>query len=424
MTNTISNATLNQQYTKIKHSSGLDIMLCPMHGFSTTYAMFAAKVGSIDVTFKTQKEDDFVSVPAGIAHFLEHKMFESQEGDTFAQYAKTGASANAFTGFDKTAYLFSCTDNFEQSLRILIKQVTEPYFTKENVDKEQGIIAQEIQMYDDNPGWRVMFNLLQSLYHNNPIKTDIAGDIQSISEIDADLLYRCYNTFYNLNNMALVICGNFDQQSAVTIIDEMLKPAEPIVVDRKPVTEPYNVVKSKVEQSFPVSMPLFQLGFKIPPANGTGMLKKSIIGEVLLDVLCGEASDLYRKMYDSMLINASFGSEILGGRDYICAMIDGESQKPDEVRDAINSQIANLQKNGVDEQDFMRCKKAAYGRYVSAYCKPESLAHFILTSHFAGLDDAYKSLEIISQITITDLNDFLQKDIEIQNSSLSVINPV
>ena len=186
----IKSARLGQEMVKIKHPSGLTMLLCPMLGYSTAYATFTANVGSVDTGFKTQDDDAFVDVPEGIAHFLEHKMFENEDGDAFAKYAKTGASANAYTSFDKTAYLFACTDRFEESLEILLDFVRRPYFTKESVQKEQGIIGQEIRMYDDDGEWRVQFNLLQALYHNHPVRIDIAGTVESIAEIDDQLLYR------------------------------------------------------------------------------------------------------------------------------------------------------------------------------------------------------------------------------------------
>ncbi|WP_312640611.1 EF-P 5-aminopentanol modification-associated protein YfmH, partial [Hydrogenoanaerobacterium sp.] len=221
----ISSERLGENYVKIKHSSGLTMLLCPKPQFSSAYALFGAEIGSIDTTFKTSKDNDFVTVPAGIAHYLEHKLFESEDGDAFERYAKTGASANAYTSFDKTAYLFSCADNFKESIEILLDFVTHPYFTEETVRKEQGIIGQEIKMYDDNPDWRVLFNLLGALYVNNPVRVDIAGTVESIAEIDADLLYRCYNTFYNLNNMVLVVAGNFEIDTVLEAADRILKPA-------------------------------------------------------------------------------------------------------------------------------------------------------------------------------------------------------
>ena len=266
----IKSSRLSEEYLQINHPSGLTMLLYPMEGFSTAFAMFSTKYGSIDTCFKTQKDSDFVTVPAGIAHYLEHKMFESEDGDAFERYAQTGASANAFTSFDKTSYLFACSDRFEESLEILLDSVTHPYFTKETVEKEQGIISQEIKMYEDDPGWRVMFNLLQSMYHNNTVKIDIAGTVESIAQIDAELLYRCYHTFYNLHNMVLTVAGNFDPQQVLKVADRILKPAEPISIEKKTEDEPREVERKRFVQYLPVATPMFYIGFKAPNAGEKG----------------------------------------------------------------------------------------------------------------------------------------------------------
>ena len=271
---TITSPALGEKFLRVEHPSGLTILMCPMEGYSTAYAMFAAKVGSIDTTFKTEKEDDFVEVPAGIAHFLEHKMFECEDGDAFAKYAKTGANANAFTSFDRTAYLFSCTGNFRESLEILLDFVSRPYFTPETVQKEQGIIGQEIRMYDDDPGWRSLFNLLESLYHNNPVRLDIAGTTESIAQISSELLYRCYRTFYSLGNMVLTVAGSFDPAEVLAVADSILKKGEEVTIQWRKAQEPREVAASYVEQSLPVSTPLFQIGFKGPAGSSKENLRR------------------------------------------------------------------------------------------------------------------------------------------------------
>lgn len=214
---------LKEKLYEIDHKSGLKIFVMPKENYKSTYAVIGTKYGSIDTCFKRSDKADFTRVPEGIAHFLEHKLFESEELDAFTRYAETGASANAYTSFDKTCYLFQCSDRFEDSLRILLDFVTHPYFTKETVEKEQGIIGQEITMYYDVPGWMGTFNLLRCLYKNHPVRIDIAGTVESISQITDKLLYDCYNTFYNLNNMALAVVGNVDPERVVKICDEMLE---------------------------------------------------------------------------------------------------------------------------------------------------------------------------------------------------------
>ena len=420
MSETIKSARLGEQYERIEHSSGLTILLCPMRGYSTAYALFATKYGSVDTRFKTGEDADFADVPAGIAHFLEHKMFESEQGDAFALYAKTGASANAYTSFDRTAYLFSCTDNFKESMDILLNTVTTPYFTAETVQKEQGIIGQEIKMYDDSPEWRVFFNLLGALYHENPVREDIAGTVESIAQIDADLLHRCYRTFYNLRNMVLAVAGNFEPKDVLDAADRILKPAADISITRGTFAEPESVRESRVEQKLPVALPLFQIGFKGVAGTEAENIRGQVIDEVLLDIIAGESSPLYRRLYDEGLINQTFGSEAMASRDYALNMFAGESRDPDKVFEEIKGQVAKLRENGVEKSAFERVKKAVWGRYVGMYGKVEAVAGLMVAAHFADLP-LYALLDMAAGLTLEEANARLERNFDIENSALSVI---
>ena len=420
----ISSQVLGQSYSTIRHPSGLTILLCPMQGYSTAYALFAAKVGSIDTTFKTQQDDGFVTVPAGIAHFLEHKMFECEDGDAFAKYAKTGASANAFTSFDRTAYLFSCSDNFEQSMEILLDFVSKPYFTPETVAKEQGIIGQEIRMYDDSPDWRSMVGLLEALYQKNPVKLDIAGTVESIAQIDADLLYRCYRTFYNLNNMVLAVAGNFEAQTVIDLADRILPTAEVMEIQRQTVDEPREVVALLTRRSLPVSTPQFEIGFKGLPGTEKENLLHQVQNEVLMEILCGESSPLYRCLYDSGLINATFEYEVLGGRDYMTCMYGGESRDPEEVYRQLCAEADRLRREGLDREAFARCRKASYGRYIGMYSRVDAVAGLLVLSHFAGLSNMYELLDALRDMTVEDLERRLAEDFDPRYSAISIIDPV
>ena len=417
----ISSSRLKENYVKIVHPSGLTLLLCPMEGFLGTYALFAAKYGSIDTRFKTSDDKDFVTVPAGIAHFLEHKLFENEECDAFVRYAKTGASANAYTSFDRTAYLFSCTDNFKESLDILLDFVTDPYFTPETVQKEQGIIGQEIKMYEDNGDWRVFFNLLGALYHHNPVKVDIAGSIDSIARIDADLLHRCYRTFYNLGNMVLAVAGNFDIQTVLEAADRILKPAPDCEIERSKVNEPDGVVMRRVEQNLPVASPLFQIGFKAKSGETEAQtMLQSIRDEVLLDIIAGESSPLYRRLYDDGLINQTFGSESMTGRDFAINMFGGESRDPDKVYAEITADIARMQSQGIPSEQFARCKKSAYGRYIGSYSRIQPIASMMVQSHFSGLD-LYAPLEAVADLTLEDINLRLKEGFNVEHSAISIV---
>lgn len=410
---------------KLRHSSGLNLLLYPMKGFSTAYATFTTDLGSVDVGFKTQRDQEMVEVPAGVAHFLEHKMFENEDGDAFEKYAKTGASANAFTSFDKTSYLFACTDRFEESLEILLDFVRRPYFTKESVQKEQGIIGQEIRMYDDSGDWRVMFNLLEALYQAHPVRLDIAGTVESIAEIDADLLYRCHRTFYNLNNMVLCVAGNFTPEQVLRVADKVLKPdPEPVEIQRKRFDEPRGVAKKLAEQKLSVAAPLFEFGFKGISGAPLDNLKNQVLDEILADVLCGESSALYRRLYDAGVINATFDSEVMSGRGYHCALFSGESRDPKRVAAELAAEAARLRREGIDKELFELCRRATYGRYIGMYGKPEPVAGLMSAVYFAGGDDICLPLETVVSASAEDLQARLEESFDPDHSALSIVWPV
>lgn len=415
----ISCRRLDEQYTRIEHPSGLTLMLCPMKGFSGAYALFATRCGSIDDSFSVE-EGEFTQVPNGIAHFLEHKLFESEEGDAFAQYAKTGASANAYTSFDRTAYLFSCTDRFDESIEILLKLVTTPYFTEQTVSKEQGIIGQEIRMYDDDPDWRVYFNLLGALYQKHPLRIDIAGTVESISEITSETLYTCYNAFYNLNNMVLSVAGNFDIDTVIKACDKLLKPAAPVKVKTREIDEPEQVRTRRVEQKLEVASPLFQIGFKGTPKSYRENILSQVTGELVLDVIAGESSELYRDLYDEGLINSVFGSEVMAGPNYLVNIFSGEAKNPDAVFERIIKGIEALQQNGITDEDFERAKKAAYGRYVDIYNSVESMAGMMVLASLADFN-AYEPLEMLGELTLNDAQAYLRENFDTSRCALSIV---
>ncbi len=418
--NKVVSERLGEEYISLTHSSGLKMKLYQMKGFSSAYAMFATEYGSIDVEFKTNKDEDFIKIPAGTAHFLEHKLFESEEGDAFSRYAATGASANAYTSFDRTAYLFSCADNFEESIEILLDFVTNPYFTPETVQKEQGIIGQEIRMYDDSPDWRVMFNMIEKMYSKNSVREDIAGTKESIAQITADMLYRCYRTFYNLNNMVLVVAGNFEVEAVLRAADKILKKSEDITIERKLQEEPNDVEQNYVEQKLPVADPMFEIGFKGISINKEENFKGSVLDEIVQEVMIGESSELYSKLYDDGLINADFGKEAFAGRDYIMMLFSGESKEPERVFAEIKKKVAEVIEKGVDEKRFEMCKKAMYGKYIRMMDITENVANLLLSSHFAGTDP-YELIEVIAKADAQTINKRMKECYNAERSVLSVI---
>lgn len=419
----VQSPRIHEQYIRMEHESGLTILLYPMKGFSTAYALFGTKYGSVDNCFKTGDDADFVTVPDGIAHFLEHKLFESEDGDAFTLFAKTGAEANAFTSFDKTCYLFSCADNFEESLKALVTFVQAPYFTQQTVEKEKGIIGQEIRMYEDLPSWRVMFNLLEGLYVNNAVKVDIAGTVESIAKIDADLLYRCYHTFYNLSNMVIAVAGNFDPETAENIIVDGLKESKPVSIERKGYDEPREANKKEVVQNLDVAIPLFYFGYKVEPADGAmDGLKQQIELEILLDVLAGPTSDFYNEMYREGLLNANFGTEVFGGRGFLATMLGGESKDPRAVLAAFNKMIAEKKQSGLSEEDFLSCRNALYGKALKGINDAENTATAMLSYEMMDVG-LFDMMEVIADTAFSDVEKRFASDFDEVCQSLSIVYP-
>lgn len=404
----------------IKHSSGLDIYVCEMNGFSTTEALFGTKYGSINTMFKTKNDKQYTVVPEGIAHFLEHKLFENEDCDAFALYAQTGANANAYTSFDRTCYLFSCSDNYIKSLEILLDFVQKPYFTKETVDKEQGIIGQEIQMCNDNPGWKVLFNMLQGMYHNHPVRIDIAGTIESIAQIDADLLYKCYNTFYNLHNMGLVIAGNVKTDEVLEVADRLLKPCENQELETVFEEEPYEVVKHDVTEHLPVGSPIFNIGIKCRPENGNARIKAEMECMIALNVLADPSTPLYKKMMDDGLINSTFCVEAFTGDGFFSLIFSGESESPERVREYIVNEIESAKINGLDKKMFNTIKKSTYGMMVRISNNPEAVASNLISAYMSGVEP-YQSIKILSEMTYDDVQRCLIERFDTNNMTMSVI---
>lgn len=410
------------QYTHIHHKSGLDILVCEMEGFSTTEAMFGTKYGSINTQFKTAADTDYCTVPEGIAHFLEHKLFENEDCDVFNLYAKTGANANAFTSFDKTCYFFSCSDHFKASLEILLSFVQSPYFTPESVAKEQGIIGQEIRMCDDNPDWRVFFNMLCGLYQKHPVRIDIAGTIDSIAQITDDLLYRCYRTFYNLHNMVLAVAGKCTVDEVLEVADRLLKPCENQKLETVFPSETLDIVRGETTESAAVGQPLFNLGIKCAPKTGLANLKAEMEAHIAMRTLAGTSSPLYQNMLKSGLINESFSTEIFNGDGFFTVIFGGESRDPRSVREQISTALTETQKTGLDAAMFTECKKTTYGALVRKLNNVSAVTESLVSAHMAGCG-LYDTLQVLSEMTLEDCNRFLREEIDVNRMTLSIINP-
>ncbi len=417
---TIRNELLNEEYYEIDHSSGLKIFVMEKPDYSGAYAIFGTKYGSVDTCFKLEAEKEYTTVPEGIAHFLEHKLFESEELDAFTRFAETGANANAYTSFDRTCYLFQCSQEFEKNLEILLDFVKAPYFTEETVQKEQGIIGQEIRMYQDSPDWQVLFNLLRGMYTDNPVRIDIAGTIESIAQINADLLYSCYNTFYNLSNMALAVVGNVKKEAVIAIVDKVIKPEAPVKFEQIIPEEPKAVAQKLIEEEMGVDIPKFALGFKDNLTATVPSAKKALTVSIALDIIAGKVSPLYSELMEKGLINPSFSKEYFIGRGFAAPMFSGESSDPEAVKNAIIEKIEEIKKNGISEEDFGVSLKKMYGMAVLAFNDVDDMANSIIDAYFNG-QSLFDTVELYKSVTGEDIEKAIEESFDTENCCLSVI---
>ena len=398
----IENKRLNETMYIGEHETGLGVFVIPKKGCVKKYATFATKFGSVNNRFIPLGETEPYTIPDGVAHFLEHKMFEQPDGtNAFDKFALYGANANAFTSFNHTNYLFSCTDNFTESFEHLLSYVQEPYFTKENVDKEQGIIGQEIRMYDDDGQWAVMFNLLKALYHVNPVRIDIAGTVESIAKIDKDVLYKCYNTYYNPSNMVVCVVGDVEPEQVFASVEKVIKTDRPSgkvcsIFDE----EPKSVCQKYIEAKASVSLPLFNIGFKDNYLKeGDELLKREIAVEIISRILFGRSSTLYTSMYEEGLINENFGTDNSTEAEFACAVICGESEKPAEVKERIMKEINSKHEECFDSDEFERIKRAFYGSYLRGFNNVETIGNMVTRYILAGINifsfaDAFECVDL------------------------------
>lgn len=416
---TIESSLVKDKYYVVNHPSGLTIYVYPKEGYKSTYAIFGTKYGSVNTRFKIDGGEE-ITVPDGIAHYLEHKLFESEDGDAFARYAATGANANAYTSFDKTCYLFSCTEKFEEALEILLDFVQSPYFTAETVAKEQGIIGQEIKMYDDSPDWRVMFNTLIGMYHKHPVRIDIAGTVESIAEITAEKLYECYNSFYNLHNMVLCVAGNATVEQVISVADRMLKPCEKHNIENIFEDEPYEVAQEYIEQKFPVTIPLFSLGFKENVGKESATAEQLAYTDILLFMMASSSSKLYNKLLDEGLINATFYYEHQEGPNYAAVIFGGESRNPKKTAEIIKDAIREFKSNGIDKEEFELAKRAVYGDAVSSFNSTDGIANTLVDMHFNNRE-IFSYVDCISKAEVEDVEKRLSEMLDPDNCTLSVV---
>ncbi|MBQ4509845.1 MAG: insulinase family protein [Clostridia bacterium] len=424
---TKENKMLNEKYYTFKHKSGLEVYVIPKK-MTTSYAIFATRYGAVDNKFKLDTDKKFTVVPDGIAHFLEHKLFECEGGiDAFELFAKTGASANAYTSNTMTAYIFSCAENFYESLEILLDFVTHPYFTEKTVQKEQGIIGQEIRMYDDNPGARLQKGLMKALYAKNKIRIDVAGTIESISEINADILYKCYNTFYNLNNMALCVCGDIDVNEVERICDKILQEAEKITVirDGEDDDEPKAVNQKRYICELDVAKPMLAIGIKDTEISSDPKerTKKAYAMEILNEMLFSQSSSFYNDLYNQNLISQELSSGAEHTKQYSFNVISAEAQNPEDIYNRFVEYIETTKKQGLSSEEFELSKRTIYASHIKSFDSVENIGDNFIYNLFDGAD-LLDAADIINSITLDYVEKLLHQLYNEEAYAMSIVNPI
>ena len=413
---------IGEEVIHVTLDNGLPVCIVPKKGFSRKYALFATRYGGMDMRF--QLNGQWLDTPAGIAHYLEHKMFDTEDGNALQELAKNGAEPNAFTSNAITCYYFDSTEKFYENLEILLSFVSIPYFTEESVEKEQGIIGQEIGMIEDNPEWQVYKRLMQALYHTSPARTSVAGSVESIRQITAQTLYDCHKAFYTPSNMCLVVVGDVDAdkvlETARRILPESSGPDIPR--DHGP-AEDLTAAQPETSCTMEVAMPTFLLGFKCAPqADGPEQMRATAIGELACDLMMGESSPLYARLYSQGLINGSFGAsyDILPGAAYVYA--GGDSKDPHAVAQAILAEAKRLTEEGLDEAYYRRIINANFGAAMRALNSFESIAVSMVEGCFRRYD-AYRFPEVYDGITQQDVLDFIRDSFTERGMALSIVYP-
>ena len=390
--------------------------------FQKSYAFFATDYGGMDMKF--QLDGQWYDTPAGVAHFLEHKTFDTKDGNALQDLAANGASPNAFTSSAITGYYFESTEKFYENLKILLSFVSQPYYTQESVDKEQGIIGQEIRMIEDDPENQVYYAMLEGLYAHHPIRISVAGTIGSISHITADTLNLCHSAFYNPSNMVLCVAGNVDPEKVLEMAREIL-PKEgkgSIPRDYGP-AEPAAAAKSRTELKMEVSTPIFQLGWKMDPApKGEEQFRQKLIAELACEALLGNSSPLYVRLYRDGLINSSFSYGFDGYPSCAYAMAGGESTDPDAVAAAIAEEAARIGREGVDAELFARLKKGLYGAKVRSLNSFENICVGMAQAYFAGYD-MLRFPEVFEGISQADVEACIRTCFTPERAALAVVQP-
>lgn len=412
---------LGEGYHETILDSGLRIRVIPKPGFAKKYAFVAVDYGAIDTAFTFYGKD--YRTPDGVAHYLEHKMFDMPYGDAMNRFAALGGSPNAFTSHTLTAYYVECTENLQENLETLLQFVFTPYFTQKSVDKEQGIIAQEIGMYRDSADSRVYENLFSALYDHHPIRVPIAGTEESIREITPETLTLCHKAFYTPQNAMLCVMGDVQPEEIAAWAEQYL----PTCGDTKAkafygAEETLLPKEKRVEETMEVAMPTFLVGFKDVPATGPASMKQEFIGDLTADLLFGSSASFYTELYEKSLIDSSFAAGYEGFKGAAVFTAGGDSKDPEKVAEAILKEKDRILRHGADEEAFRRLKKAMLGRKLRSLDSFESTVYRMCAYFFEGVE-YFDFYDILQSVTLEDVQNYIRRTLREERMAMSIISP-
>lgn len=404
---------LNESTFHTTLENGLNVYICKKKGFGKKIGMFGTKYGSVVNDFVDITTGKRIKVPDGIAHFLEHKLFEKEGANALDLFSKMGVSSNAYTSFDQTVYFFETSEKLEESIVMLVKLIKEPYFTDENVAKEQGIIGQEISMYDDDPTFMVYFNALRAMYQKNPVRIDIAGTIESISHITKELLYTCYNTFYSPQNMFFLVVGDVDVDKTIDIIDENIKKYETKVntdakIEKFTANEPKEIAKKDITQKMEIYLPQLCIGYKLPLSSGEDITKNEIIVSIISDMFFSKQSDFFEKEYNEGKVNGSIDMQYEGSDTFSHVILSTTSTDIDIIENDLLNYIEEIKEKEIDEELFEIIKRKKIGEAILSSDSLNVSYRRVIDSILSNTR-VYADIEILKEITSKDIKEFLHK---------------
>lgn len=422
------NGWLEEKLYQYRVYPGMEVYVLPKPGYIKKYAIFSTRFGSIDNRYRVEGTEEIQQLPDGVAHFLEHKLFEDERGNVFDRFAELGASANAFTSFTNTTYLFSCTSFFRENFELLLDFVQEPYFTEETVQKEQGIIGQEIQMYEDHPQWKIFKNLLTALYREHPVRHDIAGSRESIARINPELLYRCYRTYYHPSNMAVFVVGDVDPGEVAEQVRANLdrRSYQPLgEIQRFYPAEPAEICRLRVAEELMVSEPIIYIGFKDPGSGkfqGDQLLMREITMELLLEIIFGRSEPFYNRFYQEGLIDERFEAGYTAEQTYGYALIGGETRDPEQLYQHVLKEIGGARETGISREQFERHRRNLQGGFIRQFNSLEFIANNFLAYRFKG-SDFFRFPELLQQVTLEQVTEMLTENLSEKYHAVSIIYP-